>query len=507
MAGVETRHPDYIRRASQWRLVRDCYEGEDTVKERGEDYVPKASGMDTKRYRAYMKRARFVNYVAQALEGTHGMIFRRAPVVEVPDGMKDILRNIDREGRTLYQFLSDSVHDIMQTGFGGFLVDLPDAGGAVTVADAEAMGVRPYVTYYPAEKIINWRFKVIDGAKIPVLVVLEEERDSVCDRFGHEAGNVYRVLELGDDRVYRQSVFEKTKADRPGKKEEWTETFIDVTVGGKPLGYIPFFFAPEDTPQKPMMYDLATVNIGHFQKTADYENGVHLTTIPTGWVTGQSPQRDDEDREVPVVLGSDSFLMFPNDKARVGTLVFSGEGLTHAEKALEGAERQMVVLGSRIITTERTQSESAESANIHRAGENAKLATFARNIGERFELVLKTLCQFANLDGAGVTVQMNTDYETMHFDANALNAMTNLFSERKLPLYVLFGMMMKGEFIPDPDMTYEDYVELLDLEDAGLSAGEVIDRYRDYKRTGKRNNLPKVTQFPEIKEDDGGDAA
>lgn len=483
--GVASKHPLYMKFAPKWKVVRDCVEGEDRIKQERTTYLPQASGMTDKRYEAFLKRARFVNYVDQTLEGVHGMVFRRAPEMNYPEGMEKIVENINREGDSLYQFFSDAIYDIMQTGFGGFMVDLPEAGEGISLFDAENDGIRPYVTYYPAESIINWKFKVVRGTKVPVLVVLEEhvEKDST-DEFGHELKNIYRVLDLDDNGFYRQFLYIPEEDKNGIINQTYTIKEIPVVVKGKKLNYIPFVFAPENYPTKPMLLDIAHVNIGHYLKTADYENGVHLTTIPTGWVTGEKPQEDKNKNVLPMVLGQDNFLMFPSPDAKVGTLVFSGEGLTHSENALEKAELQMVVLGSRIITPEKGVSETAESANIHRAGENAKLATFARNVSEKASIVLRIIRDWCDVQGE-CSVNFCTDYETMSFDANSLNAIVNMFEAGKMPLLVLYGMLMKGEFISDPNMRYEDYIELLDLEHSGLTDKEVLKAYKNYKETGK----------------------
>lgn len=101
-----------------------------------------------------------------------------------------------------------------------------------------------------------------------------------------------------------------------------------------------------------MFYDLAMCNIGHYQKTADYENGVHLTTIPTLWVTGHEDRNNDGDKEV-IHLGWDAALIFPEAEAKVGNLSFSGVGLVHSETAITQSLADMAILGSRLLASER----------------------------------------------------------------------------------------------------------------------------------------------------------
>jgi len=483
-AGVSTQNPEYTYRSKQWKEIRDCVEGNPAIKRAGEVYLPRMSGMTDPRYEAYKNRAIFVNYVEQTLMGTHGMIFRRRPTVEIPKQIEDIINNIDRKGNSLYQFLSDSVLDMMQTCFGGFLIDVSAVGTNLTVFEADKQGIRPYVTYYKAESIINWKFKVVNGTMVPRVVVLKElVEENPEDMFSHELVEQYRVLCFDENDNYQQlliRVYESQDKDEEPRYEVEERPFF---YKNKKIKYIPFVFAPYDVPEKPMLLDIADVNIGHYMMTADYKNGVHLTTLPTGYTTGHKPEVDANGNVMPVLLGADQFLQLEEEGAKVGILNYSGEGLTHNENALNSAELQMVVLGSRIITPEKGISETAESANIHRAGENAKLASFANNVSDRITRVLKMICELEGIDER-VSVQLCTDYETQGFDANTLNAMANIFSQGKMPLYVLYSMMMRGEFL-SPDMTYEDYVTLLDLEASGMTPQEVFDSYKIFKQNGK----------------------
>ena len=163
MHNVETQHPLYIKYKKRWEMIRDCIEGDDAIKKKGEVYLPKLCRASPKEeemvYRAYQARAFWVNYTGQALENIHGMIMRRCPTIDAPADFKrsGVLDNIDGRGTNLHQFLSDSVYDTIQTCYGGILADIPQARDGMTLAEAEEEGISPYMRYYKAEDIINWK--------------------------------------------------------------------------------------------------------------------------------------------------------------------------------------------------------------------------------------------------------------------------------------------------------------------------------------------------------------
>jgi len=468
---VTNIHPLYEKRRKQWSIIRDCVEGELAVKAAGEKYLPRMSGQTDEQYDAYRTRARWNNYLAQNLSGLHGLVFRRNPVsTSASDELNKsgYLDNIDRRGTNLYQFLSNSVYDVMQTSWGGFLVDMPLAG-EMNLLEAEELGIRPYLRYYPAESIINWGYQVIGGVEQLAYVVLEEqETDISTDEFGHTPKKLWRVLDVRSG-VYVQRIFREGSKDADGKVSYYEE-IRPVTINGIEQTSIPFFMLPTREPEKPMFFDLAMCNIGHYQKTADYENGVHLTTIPTGYVTGYKITDDDQ-----ITLGGDAFLAFPEAESKVGTLVFSGEGLTHSETAINKALADMAILGSRLLASEKGVSESADSAKIHRAGENARLATFAKNISEVVTKALRVICEWAGFN-SDLKVELCTDYDTLAFDPNALNALANLSSNGKLPMPYVYYNLKNGEYLP-PETTFKEFAAMMQVELAGMTPLEIVEVY------------------------------
>lgn len=495
---VGSMNPKYVKYKRQWDIIRDCIEGELQIKSRNEKYLPRATGMTDAEYEAYKTRARFVNYTKRARDGLHGFLFRRDPTIDGLELLKgtNIYENIDRRGHSIVQFMSDCIHDGMVTTYGAVLVDLPRTNGKITALEKEQKNIRAYAKYYPAESIMDWRYKEIDGVEKLVMVELKETVD-VSDALDHDYREQYRYLEIVDGK-YRQRLV-KAIAENGTQSEE----IIPISVYGKEIDYIPFIPLFSEEPEAPMFIDLALRNIGHYQEVADYENGVHLTTIPTGYVTGHEIN-DNEDGEIK--LGGDSFLSFKEETAKVGTLVFSGEGLTHSEHAIEKSHQDMSILATRLVAPEKSMSETADSAKIHRAGENAILGSLAKNASRAFSKMVNMILEWEGIDGT-VKIQLCNDYDTLSFDPNALNAVANLSREGKIPLPYVFSILSNGEYLPS-DATLEQYAVLLKLEYIGLDPFTVCEVYRDMKQ-GKDINWveleKKAEEMKKLKSDKTGD--
>jgi len=150
---VMTTYPEYPRFAKRWSVCREVIEGEDIVKEKGEKYLPMASHKSKEiqkmRYEAFKMRTPFIPFTYMAYQVQHAMVFRRTPTLVCPDDFLNSgrLDNVDGKGNSLYQFCSSSFDDLLKTGFGGVLLDMPEAKPGMSVYEAEKEGIKPYLTY------------------------------------------------------------------------------------------------------------------------------------------------------------------------------------------------------------------------------------------------------------------------------------------------------------------------------------------------------------------------
>lgn len=441
-------------------------DGQDAVKRGGERYLPRPSGMEgaegDREYFAYRERAEFFNATGRTLEGLHGMMFRKEPLIEVPDGMEVYLDNVDGKGSSIRQFINDVTWDCAKVGFGGVLIDAPSGNGE-SKRDAEMSGLYPYLVFYRAEQIINRHYRTVNRHRVLDLLVLEEfEEVRTTDRFTYDTEKRYRVLELNEDNVYQVTVYDEYQAP--------LEQYIPIQFG-EPMRHIPFVFMPSNMPVMPMMKNIADVNIAWYRKSADLENGGHWTGVPTPYCIGYEPETryDSNGNEVPVKpfrLGGASIVYFPAGVTQVAYLEFTGSGLSQLREMMSDDEERMAILGARIISAERKGVESAETARIHRAGENSVLATFANEMSDSWEAVLLEYLSWTadvRLDDSAVRLRINTDYDVSDMSAQELTALVSLWQSGGLSKRQLFRNLKEGELV-DSGLSFDDMQAEIDEE-------------------------------------------
>ena len=143
---VNTIRADYGKALPVWRRCRDCYNGEDAVKEGGELYLPKldSHAKNPNKYLAYLKRALFFNGTARTVDGFSGALFQKEPEVECPDEIRPHLTDITLTGSSLETFGMDTATEVLLMGRAGILVDMQPAA---------APDARPYWTRFAPEDI------------------------------------------------------------------------------------------------------------------------------------------------------------------------------------------------------------------------------------------------------------------------------------------------------------------------------------------------------------------
>ena len=97
--GLATKHPSYSAVVDRWSKMRDAYSDEDAIKAKGTQYLPTTRGMQEdgvestaqegfKAYNAYITRARYPEYVEEAIKGSVGRMHFKDAVVELPTAME-----------------------------------------------------------------------------------------------------------------------------------------------------------------------------------------------------------------------------------------------------------------------------------------------------------------------------------------------------------------------------------------------------------------------------------
>lgn len=441
--GVRTTHPDYDKLSPKWKRCSDAVDGQDSLHDAGEKYLPKLTDETQAAYAARLKRSDFFNAVWRTIAGLSGMAFRKPPTVEVPASIKPMLADINLAGCSLDDLAKSLVEDTLEYGAFGLMVDhpaRPDTVTPITQAVAEQFGLRPLIQYYEIESIINWRYSRINNRWMLSLVVLKESAEIGDDEFSHKSEDRYRVLDLLPNAqggmTYRVRIF---RIDEKGRDEQVGEDMFPL-MNGTPLSEIPFRIVGEL--DEPPLIDLVDANIAHYQVNSDYRHGLHFTGLPTLFLAGVTL-----DAGQNIYIGGTGAITSPDPQAKGNYIEFSGQGLSETREALRALEQRMAVLGARMIADETQRgAETLGGQQIKRAGENSILASVVIEVGAAIEWALGVFSAWAGASGA-VKYEINRDFNPAGLDAQQLTALVGAVQAGRLSDAEFFDLMQRHDVI------------------------------------------------------------
>jgi hypothetical protein len=392
-----------------------------------------------------LKRTPFFNASGRTVEGMVGLVFRKTPLAVMPTGIAATLEDITLTGVTAESFASDMLTEVETVNRVGVLVEYPRMSApAETVAQVEALNLRPYLSMYKAESIINWRVSRVNNVMRPVLVVLLETTE-IEGTFETTFNQQIRALRLTEG-IYTQEIYLKSN-----EKDGWilTDTLVPM-MNNAPMDFIPFFMNEgEFKVKKPPLLDLFDLNLSHYRTTADLEHGAHFTGLPMLFVAGVELAPTES-----IAVGSSTAYTTSNPNATATYTEFTGQGLGSLEKLLDRKEAQMAAIGARMLAPEKSGVEAAQTLEIKRAGETSVLASHANAVSATMTKALTVLAQWMGVSGE-ISYRLNTDFMPLRLTPQDLTALVGAWQSGGISKQTFFYNLQQGELVA-PGKTFED---------------------------------------------------
>ena len=440
-SSVSTEHDDYVKFRDAWIKVRDCMEGEDVVKAKGETYLPRPSGMAgdyASAYDSYVERAHFPLITSYALQGALGIVIARLPEFNVPKQLEYILKTATKDGKSLQQLFLDVIIEIFQTGRVPLLVDIVSKKNEFRFVQ------------YKAEDFINWKTSLIDDERSLILGVLKEERPDSEDIFSNDTKDVYRVLNSDDKDQYFTTLYDDNGIN--------PDSEIVPEFRGKTLNKIPLFLAGSinnsfDMQHIPLI-SVANCSVQIYRKEADLANAEYMSCNPTLCVVGAS-----NDENLPNVVGSSVMIVLPNEQARVFYTVTDTAALTHVKAHISDLYDEAIRHGVAILDA-RKGVEAAEALRIRQSTQTASIYSVYLSAMNAIRQGLETMCEWGGYPKDEVILDAPSSLTQSTPDSSVLKEIIEGWGKEVVPLPVIHRYLTYSGLI-DQTVSFSDYLELL----------------------------------------------
>lgn len=482
----ESVHADYKATLPAWNLCRDSIAGEAAMKgKRVDEHLPCLPGhkVRTDLRDPYVKGAVYFNATGRTYRGLRGLVDRKPADIKIPDSLLEgedaWVKDVTGDGEDLDAFLRRARDEVLQTGRAGILVDHPSTPTrGMTLRQKEQARLRPRMTLYPAESIRNWW----NGG----LILQEEVQKGGKDEFEFATETRYRVLDIdGSDEAgkggyYRQRFFVKRKKGVDGApKDEWildeSKTVYPEKNGAK-LRKIPFYWLGSvdntSSVDPPPLEDIGRVNRGHFRNSAAYENGLAKCGSASVYITGYDKDEElvtkedgtlvDSSAQPTFIIGGDVVWTIKNEAAKVGKVSITEEDLNALPPAMDRKEKQMVVLGARLLESE-TPAESGVAKQRDDQRDSSQLTGIVTTLSAGVTEAVKFAVDWSGADYSEVQIAYNSDFFSTPLTPEAARVVVETWQKGGYAKTDMRRMLRQGEWIAD-SRTDEDIDEELAAE-------------------------------------------
>lgn len=458
---VELKHKNFLAYYSKWTKCRDVFNGDEAMKKNSARYIPPLNGEAStdKTYTDVINRETFENYTKATAKGMAGLIFAKAPQIELTPKLKNIETNIDLAGNNIVDLAQTAINEILEVGRCGLLVDMLsyDTTG-MSLSDVEKLNIRPYIKLYTTENIINWDTELINNQSETSLLVLQEGYTIKVSMFERKDMIRYRVYSI-EEGICVCRVFENLKQGKTSTYQPVSETI--PRMNGKALSFIPFIsLTSEDLkiePSNPPLLDIANINISHWYLSVERRNALHFVGFPSIYGVGLNIQKG-----ANVNLGAGTINTFDSPNAKLEYLQLSADGLGSVEKAIEEKKQAMLALGARLLAPESSSQISENTMQMKTAGQRATIIQIADTVSRGITKALNYVSQWLGDSGENI-FKLNTDYNLAEMSPQLMTALFTGQQLGQIRQEDVFNALKKGEII-DESVTFEEFQSGLQVQ-------------------------------------------
>lgn len=433
---VNEKHRLYAEYEEKWHKMRHVFAGEEVLKKHSKKYIPPLEGQSEEQYQEVINRESFENYTQKTAQGITGLIFAKAPIIEIGSKIKAIQDNIDLAQSTIIDLAQHCVGQIVEVGRAGLLVDMQSYNtSGLSIADVELLNIRPYIKLYTTENILNWRYEIINNKTVLTLLVLQEQYvKRYVSEFVPEYDYRYRVYTL-ENGIVRVRVMDHA--------ENFLEEETYPMMNGSNLDFIPFIpINAQDVsiePINPPLLDIANINLSHWYLSVERRNALHYVGFPSIYGVGIQNRQGET-----INLGAGTINLFDNPQAKLEFLQLSADGLGSVEKALEEKKQAMLALGARLLAPESASQISENTMQMKTAGSRAVIIQLADTISRGIEKALTIMAMWLN-DSGNIVFKLNTDYNLSEMSPQLITACIQANQVGLMPKKDVYDNLKKGE--------------------------------------------------------------
>ena len=309
-------------------------------------HLPKESGEPKPAYENRLRRSSYPSFYRDGIAAFAGVL-SRYELRGAPQGLVQAAQDIDGEGNSLKKWGLSADALVLRDGGCLLMADMP-ADQVSDRAVERAQGRRPTFSVAERRNLLNWRVQRVGRRMVPTALTVLEWHEEEDDDYGMKLVPRYRVMKGGQWRLLKiegdggrgktASYQAEVVLGEDGKPMEGTFT----GANGQPLAYPPVVWysgggEPFGEGAIPLL-SLANLTLDWFREYSDLKELLHRCALPVAVVKGRR-MTGPNGEVLPLTLGPNSLLEFPDGNGDLAFAEPSGSSLDKHLSHLEGIEK------------------------------------------------------------------------------------------------------------------------------------------------------------------------
>lgn len=450
---VDAYSIDQAEQVARILPIRFCTLPEFYLDEAIDGYIPRDFQEHEGSYNVRKTRAMtcFEPFYSHYVDIIVGTALRKGVLLpqDLPEEWEKFFKNVNLEGKSITSFAKTLFTEALNGGIAGLMADFPRVA-TTNRADQRRMGLRPYFTIIKVDDILDCRHEsgplTINGVtsfetKVTYLRIKSEiRRANASNEHYEEVVPTVVVYDLPEDGGnVRVRVYEKNISGHPHEYFLPPDGEMELSINYIP--FVPCYGGKEEAfcRARPLLFDIARLNLHHWATCADLAETIHLNSSPLLTATGVRP--DDE-----IYAGSGRSLFSQNENAKFGMVSPGMDGAETTLRELARIESAMDRLAAIAISPGKSQVESGFAKLLDRSQSDSQLAVLIGSLQDCFNRALWYASGYMIETYPPIEVTISKNFIPAKLHSQQVMALSSLYKDAEaVPIGTFLEMLEAGE--------------------------------------------------------------
>lgn len=417
-----------------------------------QDYQEHQDSYNVRKTRAMTCFEPFYSHYVDIIVGT---ALRKGVILpqDLSSEWSQFFKNVNLEGKSITSFAKTLFTEAINGGVAGLWVDYPTVN-TLDKAEQRRMNLRPYFTIIRVDDILDCRHETgpvtINGmtsyeTRVSYLRIKSEIRraNATNEHFEEVVPTVvvYDILDVVENgmpaKKTRVRIYEKSISGDTYTLPEGNVRFLSIDY----IPFVPCYGGKEEAfcRARPLLYDIARLNLHHWATSSDLSETIHLNASPL--LTGTGVRADEE-----IYSGSGRSLFSQNENARFGMVSPGMDGAETTLKELARIESAMDRLAAIAITPGKSQVESGFAKLLDRSQSDSQLAVLIGSLQDCLNRALWYASGYRPDAYPPIEVAISKNFIPAKLHSQQVMALSSLYKDSEaIPVGTFLEMLEAGE--------------------------------------------------------------